>query len=133
MRALVDVRCENGHFVRDVWAEVGQGAGKPLALMCDCGGLVFRADAPAITPNGIPADREIDIPRETTVDTAAIARETAAEIEAKYARFADETVAEENVSREVNEHINDPLPEVPELTFQRGQNLDATVVAPIAG
>lgn len=131
MRTLVDTRCENGHVHRDVWAEVGQGPGNALALCCfECGGIVFRVDAPAITPNGIPADREIDVPHIPKVDTARIAADTIKEIEEKWNRYSDPVVAEEVVGREVDEHIHDPLPELPKLEFERGKDLP-TDVAPV--
>lgn len=118
MRALIDTRCENGHVHRDVWAEIGFGPGRSLALCCyECGGMVFRADAPAITPNGIPADREFDVDRPPVVNTKTIAEATAKEIEEKWNRFSDPKAAEENVGREVDAHIHDPLPETPDLSF----------------
>ena len=139
MRTLVDVRCEKGHVIRDMWVSLPVNLDDYGCTKClldsggESGGRLTRADAPAISPNGIPADREIDIPQIPKTDTAAIARATAAEIEEKWNRFSDPKVAEEVVGREVDEHIHDPLPEVPALTFAREQNLDATVVAPIAG
>ncbi len=123
-RTLIDVRCGCG-VQRDIWTELPY-----VVLRCTtCGMRRLRADAPAITPNGIPADREIDIPRIEKVDTKAIATATAKEIEEKFARFSDPVIAEEHVKAEVDAHLNDPLPELPKLEFTRGQDMPDTVAS----
>jgi len=114
MRTIVDLRCSQGHYFKDVWCIVPIEGNFPCS---ECGAQLMRADAPRVSPQGIPADREVDVPRVGRVDTAAIAAETAKEIEAKWDRFSDPKVAEEVVGREVDAHLNDPLPETPDLSF----------------
>lgn len=84
--------------------------------------------APGITPNGTRPERNTDPkPQPTRVDTAAIAAEAKAEVEAKWLRYANEAVAEQHVSREINEKagIADavgnllPMPTPPPITFPK--------------
>lgn len=103
MKKLIDTACPDcGHIELDVYTTL------PVALQCHlCGGTVERAwafvRAPGVTPQGTRAEINTDRPRPTKVDTKAIAAETKAEVEQKWLRYSDEKVAEQHVSREINE------------------------------
>lgn len=97
-----------------------------------CGGGTERCwafvAAPGITPQGTRRERNTDPPpKPTRIDTKAVAAETKAEVEAKWLRYANETVAEQHVSREINEKagIADaggnllPMPTPPPITFPK--------------
>lgn len=81
--------------------------------------------APSITPQGTRPERNTDRHRLNRVNTKAIAAETKLEIEQKWLRFSDETIAEEHVKREINEKagIADaagnelPVPKPAPITF----------------
>jgi hypothetical protein len=117
MKKLIDVACAGcGHVTVDVWVE---GA---VALNCHlCGGQVERAwafvRAPGITPQGTRPERVVSAaPAMPRVDSKAIARETQREIEAKWAHYGDEKIAEQSVGREINhkagmaDPMGNPLP-----------------------
>lgn len=102
MRKLIDTVCMLGHIERDVYTEL------PVRLNClACGEPVERlwafVKAPGITPQGTRAEINTDRVVKNKVDVKAIAAETKAEVEAKWLRYSDERVAEQHVSREINE------------------------------
>jgi hypothetical protein len=106
MRTLVDVACEAGHFRSDVWIDTAEPLPPCVCLVTRgkrCGLPTIRASAPNITPQGTRAERNFERPREPKVDSAHIARETAFEVEQKWLRYSDEQIAEQHISREINE------------------------------
>lgn len=114
---LIDTVC--GTCARrelDVFVE--RGGDMPL---CSCGVKVSRLwrSAPSITPQGTKRERGQKAAELNRVDTNAIALETTREIEAKMLWYSDPVVAEENISREVNAHIYEPVPTPAPITFER--------------
>jgi hypothetical protein len=102
MKKLIDMACPGcGHVKRDVFTTL-DAATWP---MCDCGVQMERAwlSAPSITPQGTRPERNTDRPRTATVDTKRIAAEVKQEVEQKWLRYSDEKLAEQHVSREINE------------------------------
>jgi hypothetical protein len=90
---LIDVACLNGHVTVDVFVEGGE------CPACECGAATERTWAFVKAPG-----RNTDRPAgPAKVDTKAIAAETKFEIEQKWQRYSDPQVAEQHVSREINE------------------------------
>lgn len=127
---LIDTVCRGcRHITRDVWVENLQS----IALHCHlCGATVERAwafvKAPGITPQGTRAEINTDpLPKPKHVDTKAIAVETMQEVQQKWLRYSDETIAEQHVSREINEKAGladaqgnlKPTPTPPPITFEK--------------
>ncbi len=110
MRMLIDVVCTAGHITRDEWVDTATGSlpscanGKPGGKAI-CGLPTQRAwlSAPSITPNGTRPERVVASAGPLPVDKKRIAEETTFEIEQKWNRFSDPQVAEQHVSREINE------------------------------
>jgi hypothetical protein len=83
--------------------------------------------APSITSQGTRAERNFERPREPKVDSAHIARETAFEVEQKWLRYSDEQIAEQHISREINEAAGiadaagneKPIPKPDPITFAK--------------
>ncbi len=102
MKTFIDVVCAHGHESIDVWVDTSE----PLPSCAWCGEPTERAwlSAPSITPGGTRAERNTD--RQVgppPVDAKQIARDTAFEVEQKWLRYSDPKVAEQHVSREINE------------------------------
>lgn len=102
---LIDVGCPRcGHIVLDLCVKSLEPA---LLPQCDkCGVQVERAwlSAPSIMPGGTRAERNTDRPYSPPpVDTKHIAADVKFEVEQKWLRYSDPTVAEQHVSREINE------------------------------
>lgn len=103
MKKLIDVACSHcGHVEVDVWVEHTDDV-----VRCRmCGGAARRAwgfvKAPGVTPQGTCPEVNTDRVYEPRVDTKAIAAEKKLEVEQKWARYADETIAEQHISREIN-------------------------------
>jgi hypothetical protein len=100
VKKLIDVACPGcGTRKADVWTDA--------LPTCSCGAEMERCwafvKAPGITPNGTRPEVGCDVSAPSKVDTKAIAAETKAEIEQKWLRYSDEKIAEQHVSREINE------------------------------
>lgn len=128
MNRLIDMACSHcGHVEIDVWV-----SRLDAVLNCHiCGGEAKRAwafvKAPGMTPQGTRPEVNTDVVRPRLVDTKAIAAETKLEVEQKWLRYSDERVAEQHISREINEAagISDAagneksLPTPPPITFPK--------------
>lgn len=100
MRKLIDVVCPTGHVARDVWFDT------VCPPCCRCGQPTQRAwlSAPSITPNGTRPERNTERPAAPPrVDTKKIAEDVKFEVEQKWLRYSDEKIAEQHISREINE------------------------------
>ncbi len=130
MLKLIDVACPGcGRVTVDMFVKSLEPALLPLCRQC--GVQVERAwafvKAPGITPQGTRAEINTDKPRIQRVDSTAIAAETALEVEQKWLRYSDEKIAEQHVSREINEAagIADsqgneiPIPKPAPLVFEK--------------
>ena len=104
---LIDLVCPSGHFTYD--AVVDCVCSRPLCAhplgTSQCGLVTKRAwlSAPSITPGGTRAERNTDRKVAPPVNKKKIAEDTTFEIEQKWARYSDPVVAEQHVSREINE------------------------------
>lgn len=130
MLKLIDVVCPSGHIAIDVFV---RGLAAENCPDCKkCGAKTERlwayAKAPGITPQGTRTEINTDGPgRPKTVDIAAIAAEKSREVADKWLRYSDDKVAEQHVSREINERagITDaqgnekPVPTYAPLTFDK--------------
>lgn len=128
MKRLVDVACpECGHVTRDVWVASLDASAYPECAKCDVRVVRAWLSAPSITPLGTRPEFNTDISRPTKVDTRAIAAETMREVQDKWLRYGDEKIAEQHVSREINERAGladaqgnlKPLPTPPPITFEK--------------
>jgi len=100
MNKLIDVVCPQGHITVDAWWVDGQ------MPACVCGQPTVRAwlVAPGITPQGTRPERAVaESRRPPGVNTKAIAEATQFEIEQKWQRYSDPHIAEQHISREINE------------------------------
>jgi hypothetical protein len=127
LKKLIDTVCPQGHIKRDVFTVL------PVAMQCHvCGETVERlwafAKAPGITPQGTQPEINTDGPaRPKKVDTQAIALETMREVKDKWLRYSDDKIAEQHVSREINEKAGladaagneKPLPKQDPITFAK--------------
>lgn len=123
---LIDLVCSSGHVHVDVLVD------SPASrLICHlCGSETQRAwlSAPAITPGGTRAERNTDRQSDPPpIDKKKIALDTTFEVEQKWNRYSDPKVAEQHVSREINEAagIADyrgneiPIPKAPPILFEK--------------
>lgn len=99
LMTLIDLMCADGHLRKDAF--VDNPASRPECRVC--GRPTWRVDAPSITPNGTRRERNTDRKVEPRVDAKRIAADTIFEIEQKWLRYSDSTIAEQHVSREINE------------------------------
>ena len=98
---FIDLVCPLGHVHVDVL--VDSPANRPRCHQCELPTQRAWLSAPSITPQGTRAERNTDRKVEPKVDAKRIAADTAFEIEQKWLRYSDPTVAEQHVSREINE------------------------------
>jgi hypothetical protein len=120
--------CPNGHVSRDVWvSKLGETRDCP-ACFSQMARTWAYVKAPGITPQGTRPEINFGpAPQAPRIDTKAIAANTAQEIEQKWLRYGDEKIAEQHVSREINEAagIADavgnllPAPTPPPITFAK--------------
>lgn len=104
MMKIIDLTCARGHVMRDIFVRSLRPVDYPECSWC--GEPTTRAwlSAPSITPNGTRAERNTDkVTGPPKVDEKKIAADTMFEIEQKWNRFDDPAVAEQHVSREINE------------------------------
>lgn len=119
MRRLIDLVCPRcGCLWLDAWVTTLEAA---LLPSCECGAQMERLwlVAPSITPNGTRPHVNTERPTLNRVDTRAIAAETTQEIDQKMLRYSDPVIAEEHIRREVNAHLEQPLPTPPPITFAK--------------
>lgn len=104
MMKLIDVVCQNGHLHQDVFVE---SLDVWLLPNCDrCGEPTVRAwlSAPGITPQGTRPERNTSRPSAPPkIDEKKIAADVMFEVEQKWLRYSDPVLAEQHVSREINE------------------------------
>lgn len=122
---LIDVVCSQGHVAVDVFVKVLT----ELPVCKKCGAETERAwlSAPSITPQGTRAEINTDRFKPKKIDTKAIAAEVTQEVEQKWLRYSDEKIAEQHVSREINEKAGiadamgnpTPLPTPAPITFAK--------------
>ena len=128
MNRLIDMACPGcGQVTVDVWVASLEPARFPQCHKC--GVQVERAwafvRAPGVTPQGTRPECGFDQVVERPVDKKAIAVDTIQEVEQKWLRYSDETLAEQHVSREINEAAGMadamgnllPAPTPPPITF----------------
>ena len=130
MRRLIDTSCPGcGHIAIDVWVENLSA----INLACHkCGTAVERAwagvKAPGITLQGTRPEINTDGPsRPKPVDVKAIAAKKTHEVQDKWLRYSDEKIAEQHVSREINERAGiadaqgneKPVPKYEPITFEK--------------
>ena len=121
MKSLIDMVCPNGHVHIDVLVDSLSSTGRTKCGTCNESLTRTWAfvKAPGITPQGTRPEVNTDRYYEAKVDTKAIAADTTFEIEQKWLRYSDETIAEEHVRREINEAagIDNPPPTPDPLVF----------------
>lgn len=129
MNKLIDTACPGcGHVAVDVWVTSLESARFPQCY--ECGVQVERAwiSAPSVTPQGTRPERNMATPaRSAAVNTKAIAEETTFEVEQKWLRYSDPKIAEQHVSREINEKAGiadaqgneKPIPKPAPIVLQR--------------
>jgi hypothetical protein len=108
---LIDLICEAGHIHEDVFVENLDGVSFPtcqclVARNKRCGKPTQRAwlSAPSITPRGTRAERNTGASSgPPPVDEKKIAADVMFEVEQKWQRYSDPAIAEQHVSREINE------------------------------
>lgn len=125
---LIDTACPKcGHVTVDVFVRTLEPA---LLPQCHCGVQVERKflSAPSITPNGTRPERNLGRSQgPPPVDKKRIAEEVTFEVEQKWLRYSDPTVAEQHVSREINEAAGicdaagneKPIPTPDPITFAK--------------
>ena len=104
MDRLIDTACAGcGHVEVDVWVTSLEPARFPNCHVC--GVQVQRAwlSAPSITPQGTRPERRGAPRAPERVNTKAIVEDATFEIEQKWQRYSDPQIAEQHVSREINE------------------------------
>lgn len=132
---LIDVVCPKGHIAFDVWVKTLEPQDCPA-----CNALVTRTQrcgaqtkriflsAPSITPNGTQPERNTGRPKgPAPVDTQKVAAEVKFEVEQKWQRYSDPTIAEHHVGREINEAAGiadhrgneKPIPKPDPITFRK--------------
>jgi hypothetical protein len=120
---LIDVACPKcGHVTVDLCVRTLEPALLPQCHLC--GVQVERAwlSAPSITPNGTRPERNTDRKQgPPPVNTTRIAEDVKFEVEQKWLRYSDPTIAEQHVSREINEAagIDKPIPTPDPITFAK--------------
>lgn len=105
---LIDLTCPKGHIHTDVFVDSLDALPTCVCLVMRgvvCGLQTERAwlTAPGITPRGTRPERRVEPAGPPPVNKKKIAEETTFEIEQKWARYSNPQVAEQHVSREINE------------------------------
>lgn len=124
---LIDLVCLSGHIHRDVFVKTLETWTLPK---CHCGAPSIRAwlSAPSITPQGTRAERNTSkTAGPSKVDEKKIAADTMFEVEQKWLRYGDDKIAEQHVSREINEAAGiadaagneKPIPTPDPITFAK--------------
>jgi hypothetical protein len=135
MMKLIDLICEAGHIHEDVFVENLDGASLPVCQCLvtrtqRCGKPTQRAwlSSPSITPQGTKLERNRSVASgPPPVDEKKIAAEVMFEVEQKWQRYSDPKVAEQHVSREINEAAGiadasgneKPIPKPDPITFAK--------------
>ena len=128
MNRLIDTLCPScGHVEIDTFVTSLEPARLPSCHTC--GVQVQRAwlSAPCITPQGTRPERRGAPRPPERVNTKAIVEDTKFEIEQKWQRYSDPQIAEQHVSREINEAAGiadaagneKPVPTPAPLTFAK--------------
>jgi hypothetical protein len=123
---LIDVVCPSGHIALDVC--VADLTVRPSCGFCGMSTERAWLSAPGITPQGTRPERNTDRPKgPAPVNTTRIAEEVKFEVEQKWLRYSDPKVAEQHVSREINEAAGiadamgneKPIPKPDPITFAK--------------
>lgn len=126
---LIDVACPAcGHVLLDVWVRTLDPHAWPVCSECGTQTERVLLTAPGITPQGTRPERNTDRRQgPARVDTQRVAADVKLEVEQKWLRYSDPAIAEQHVSREINEAagISDaagnekPIPTPAPITFAK--------------